>query len=72
MDKPNIVEIINNSKDPIPQQAMEVIKAMRLKIEEMYPGRKFKFILDKIEDDKWDVKVQFERPINPSEPKTKG
>ncbi len=65
---PPIVEIVNNSPEPVPQQVMEVIKAMRLKIEEKFPGRKFKFILNKLEDDKWDVQVQFDQPFAPPKP----
>lgn len=62
MTKPPIVEIINNSDEPIPENIMKVIGELRLKIDSKYPGRKFKFIVDKLKGTKWDVKIQFEKP----------
>jgi len=70
MVKPPIVDIINNSPEPLPKEVMEIVKAMRLKIEERFPRRKFKFVLNKLEDDKWDIQVHFEKPLGPKKPKT--
>jgi hypothetical protein len=62
MTNPPIVEIINNAAEPIPENIMKLIGEMRLKIEAKFPGRKFKFVVDKLENTKWDVKIQFEKP----------
>jgi hypothetical protein len=71
MTEPNIVAIVNKSPEPIPASVMNVIGEMRLKIDAKFPGRKFNFIVDKIEGDKWDIQIQFEKPLAPDGPTTK-
>ena len=71
MTEPNIVAIVNKSPEPIPESVMNVIGEMRLKIDAKFPGRKFKFIVDKMKNDEWDIKIQFEKPLGPDKPATK-
>lgn len=63
MDRPFIVEIINKAKEPIPEQIMKAIEKLRLQIETEYPGQKFKFVVDKLQDLKWNVQIQFDAPL---------
>ena len=53
------------------KKGMNVIGEMRLKIDAKSPGRKFKFIVDKMKNDEWDIKIQFEKPLHPDSPTTK-
>jgi hypothetical protein len=64
-NRPLIIEIINEAGEPVPERVLGVLKKMRLKIDDQHPGRHFKFIVSKKNDQQWDVRIQF------ADPKTK-
>ena len=67
--RPIIVEIVNISNHPIPEKVMEEIKTLRVSIEYERPGIRFNFYVQRLGEDKWDVKIKFDNGL-PAKNKT--